>query len=118
MPAKIRALLLVLLALAAAGTAWGADLGAVIDKAGQSVTLTNNLSHDLYVMHLSGDGASYPVMVRVPGASSQKISFQGKELPSTLNEASAIFSRPDRLPEQFPYERGSDGVYHLSVATQ
>jgi len=119
MPGKFCLLLLwsFLSVVAGAGTALGADLKAMIDRPKESVILTNTLGYDLYVMYLEGDGASVPVMVRVPAATRLEIPFKGKELPAGFSSATCIFSRPDRLPEDFSYERGSDGFYHLSVQT-
>jgi len=106
---------IVVAAGATAGTSWAADLQAVIDMSRQNLTLTNTLRYDLYVMHLEGGESSFPIMVRVAAGKTLKLSIKGKPVPSVVTSATCIFTRPDRLPKEIPFEKGSDGFYRLSV---
>ncbi len=93
--------------------AFAGDLHMVVNKAEQTLTISNTLLSKIYVVHMVSGGIVIPVNVDLEGGSTVVVSYVG-EMPSSIDYASCI-PGPESPDGIAGYQKATDGFYHLSV---
>ena len=106
-------LLLFVLILFFVMPAFAGDLQMVVNKAEQTLTISNTLLSKIYIVHMVSGGIVIPVNVDLEGGSTVVVSYTG-EMPSSIDYASCI-PGPESPDGLAGYQKSADGFYHLSV---
>ncbi len=91
--------------------AFSADLEVTVNQADQTLTISNTIGSDIYLLYLVNSGEYLHVDADLGANSEITIPYSG-EAPSNVDSATCIPQSPDGIAG---YEQGADGFYHLSV---
>jgi len=105
-----RAFLITLVCFIFATTVFAEDLSIIVNRADNTLSITNSLGIDIYVISMESGGNNIPLNVKLDAGATSVFQLSAPA-PTVVDNAKCVLFGPAPAG----YQKGADGYYRLSV---